>query len=98
MYTLKVVLLFIILFYASVSAQFSAERFIADPFTQNISSLKDSLGNKAFEESEVKELTTITYYDWLGEEFGTRLFGEQKNICFNLEIFLQLRCLLNKHI
>ncbi|MDP2038730.1 MAG: hypothetical protein Q8L04_15215 [Ignavibacteria bacterium] len=65
MYTLKVVLLFIILFYASISAQFFAERLITDPFTQNISSLKDSLGTKAFEESEIKELTTITYYDWL---------------------------------
>lgn len=56
---------FILLFYASASAQFSADGFITDPFTQNISSLKDSLVNKAFEESEVKELTTITYYDWL---------------------------------
>ena len=56
---------FILLFNASVSAQFSAEKFINDPFTQNISSLKDSLGNKVYEESEVKELSTITYYDWL---------------------------------
>lgn len=64
MCTLKVALLFLILFYASVSAQFFAERLITATFTQNITSLKDSLGNKAFEESEVKELTTITYYDW----------------------------------
>lgn len=55
----------ILIFHSSVSAQFFAEELINKPLTQNISSLKDSLGNKAYEESEVKELTTITYYDWL---------------------------------
>jgi hypothetical protein len=65
MYRLKIVISFLFLFSIQIFGQFSIDKFLDESFNQTLSSLKDSLSDKKFEEKETMSYKSIMYYDWL---------------------------------
>ena len=62
---LKTTLLCVILVSIKLSAQFSLETILDEPFDQNMTSAKERLIDKNIEVGEVMSYKTILYYDWL---------------------------------
>ena len=62
---LKTTLLCVLLFSIKLSAQFSLETFLNEPFDQNMTSAKEKLIDKNIEVGEVMSYKTILYHDWL---------------------------------
>lgn len=62
---LKTIIVFVFLFSANLSAQFSIKTFLNEPLDQSMASIKEKLAGKKIEEKEVKNFKSILYYDWL---------------------------------
>ena len=61
---LRIFMALILLSSIKLFSQSSFESFLNDPFDQTISAIKEKLGEKKYEEKEVKGLPTLSYYDW----------------------------------
>ncbi len=64
---MKLLKIFVVLVFLSsvkLFAQSSFESFLNDPFDQTITTIKEKLGEKKYEEKEVKGFPTLSYYDW----------------------------------
>jgi hypothetical protein len=48
-----------------LSAQFSLETFLNEPFDKDLTSIKEKLVDKKIEEKDLMNYKTILYYDWL---------------------------------
>lgn len=99
-----------LLIYSNSFGQISTTQFIGEQFTKNISSFKDSLKLKPIEESEFKEITTLSYYEWLepisvkvsylfnktGQQIGKYLTNGKQNDDDADKLFLMLKNTLVK--
>lgn len=65
MYFLKSLILLFTLCSYSLIGQLSVSNFINESYDNDISTIKESLKEKKYEEKEGKNGKSITYYDWL---------------------------------
>lgn len=65
MWVLRIAVIAALLPFTRLSAQFSLESFLAEPFNNTINSIKERLHDKDLEEKEIKNYKAVMYYDWL---------------------------------
>ena len=67
--------IFVVLLFVSstqLSAQISFESYLSDSFNQTLPIIKEKLVDQKYEEKEVKNLITLTYYTWI-DPFSIRI-------------------------